>query len=361
MLGLGAMLFRRRDRSGGAAVAEPAEDAEPRRSVDQEFSGSTEELDAEIRALTEANREARDPESERRLMTLRHVAGIRMLEASGATPEHPAPDFDRLPAAEGLPEIAASDATPELLRAGILRDGSFLVRGMIPSDRALAFAELIDEVYAARLAHELGDSPEPGYYEEFVIDERFGAPLARPWIKVGGGVLAADSPAATFEMLELFERSGINALARDYLREPIGTSAQKTTLRKAEPDTPGAWHQDGAFMGKVRALNVWVSLSRCGDLAPGLDIVPKRLNDLVTAGGEGAKLSYQVTQRTAEEAAGDTPIIRPVFEPGDVLFFDELCLHQTGSDPTMPNPRYAIESWFFGGSAFPNDYAPVAV
>ena len=50
-----------------------------------------------------------------------------------------------------------------------------------------------------------------------------------------------------------------------------------------------------------------------------------------------------------------------MFEPGDALFFDELFLHQTGSDPSMPNPRFAIENWFFGGSAFPGEFAPVAV
>ena len=53
--------------------------------------------------------------------------------------------------------------------------------------------------------------------------------------------------------------------------------------------------------------------------------------------------------------------MRPIFEPGDALFFDELFLHQTGSDPSMPKPRFAIESWFFGGSAFPAEYGPLAV
>ena len=51
----------------------------------------------------------------------------------------------------------------------------------------------------------------------------------------------------------------------------------------------------------------------------------------------------------------------PIFEPGDALFFDELFLHQTGSDPAMPKPRYALESWFFGASRFPSAYAPIAV
>ena len=53
-------------------------------------------------------------------------------------------------------------------------------------------------------------------------------------------------------------------------------------------------------------------------------------------------------------------ITRPVFKPGDALLFDDLFLHQTGSDPSMSKPRYAIESWFFGPSAFPQDYVPIA-
>jgi hypothetical protein len=127
------------------------------------------------------------------------------------------------------------------------------------------------------------------------------------------------------------------------------------------PSVGGAWHQDGAFMGDVRALNLWLALSRCGDESPGLDVVPRRLDGFVTRQTEEAVLSYQVSQEKAEEAAGPKGILRPIFEPGDALLFDELFLHQTGSDPAMPKPRFAIESWFFGGSAFPADYAPLAV
>jgi hypothetical protein len=135
---------------------------------------------------------------------------------------------------------------------------------------------------------------------------------------------------------------------------------QKCTLRKAEPSVTGAWHQDGAFMGDVRSLNVWLSLSRCGDVAPGLDLVPRRLDHLVPTGGEGTIIADQVSPLTAAEAAGELGIVRPVFEPGDVLLFDELFLHQTASDPAMRNPRFAIESWFFAPSAFPKTYVPLA-
>ena len=113
-------------------------------------------------------------------------------------------------------------------------------------------------------------------------------------------------------------------------------------------------------MGPVRSLNVWLSLSHCGDVAPGMDIVPRRLDDFVPTGTEGTFVDHQVSQAVAEEAAGEVGIVRPIFEPGDALLFDALFLHQTGSDPEMPNARYAIESWFFGPSAFPEDYVPIA-
>ncbi len=61
----------------------------------------------------------------------------------------------------------------------------------------------------------------------------------------------------------------------------------------------------------------------------------------------------------AEQAAGDAGILRPIFEPGDVLLFDELFLHSTAAEPDMPKSRWAIESWFFGSSAFPGQYAPL--
>ena len=162
-------------------------------------------------------------------------------------------------------------------------------------------------------------------------------------------------------MLELFRAAGLPELVSGYLGEPALYSVQKTTLRRAEPVVGGAWHQDGAFMGDVRSLNLWLALSRCGDEAPGLDIVPRRLDEIVATGTDEAVLSYQVSQRKAEEAAGGTAIVRPIFEPGDALFFDELFLHQTGSDPSMPHPRFAIENWFFGASGFPAEFAPLAI
>jgi hypothetical protein len=333
---------------GGSAVAERVPAPPP------------DELLAEIKRLSAENRERRSSDIESKLVTLRHQAGIGMIESSQGSPQFADPSKASLPEADGLPEIAAADLTPELLRAGILRDGCVLVRGLVPRDEALRFAGQIDRAFEERERHDQGGEAADGYYAEFDPEAGYDGMTSRSWIKEGGGVLAVDSPMLAFEMIEMFESAGIQRLVEGYLGEPGLISGEKTTLRKAEPQIPGAWHQDGAFMGEVRALNLWLSLSRCGDESPGLDILPRRLDYLVTTATDDAILSYQISNAKAMEAAGDTPIIRPIFEPGDALFFDELFLHQTGSDPSMPRPRYAIESWFFGASAFP-EYIPVAV
>jgi hypothetical protein len=165
----------------------------------------------------------------------------------------------------------------------------------------------------------------------------------------------------SFEMAETYRDAGLPELVDAYLGETALISVEKTTLRKAEPSVPGAWHQDGSFMGQARALNMWLPLSRCGDEAPGLDFVPRRLEDFVETQTDEAVVDAHISQRAAERAAGDTPIVRPVFEPGDALFFDGMLLHQTGSDSSMPRVRYGIENWFFAASSFPDNFTPIAI
>jgi len=327
------------------------------------FRGSDQELQLEINRLSTANRAERALERERKLLSLRHSAGLRALEAAPTGSRHVDPAFDRLPDAHGLPEIAAAEVTPELLRAGILRDGCLLVRGLVDRRRALALARGIQHGFDERQRSEAGEPYDQAYFEEFCAHPRYGESLedARPWVKEGGGILAPDSPRLAFELFELLHEAGLRQVVEGYLGEPALVSVHKSTLRRADPAVGGGWHQDGAFMGPVRSVNLWLSLSRCGDVSPGLDLVPRRLAQLVASGGEDTFLSYQVSQRVAEESAGEKGVIRPIFEPGDALLFDELFLHKTGSDPDMPNPRFAVENWFFAASAFPVEYAPLAV
>lgn len=352
-------MFRRRRREPEPGPGDTATIERP--APDVEFDGTLEELFDEIERLTGENLAAPNRAVERRLVALRHLAGIRLIDAAPGQPAFAEPDTAALPPADPLPEIAASDLTAGLIRAGILRDGCLLVRGLVPRDRALELASGIDRAFRERERLDAGKTPAECYYEEFQPQSRYGPVVGRGWIEQGGGLLAADAPRLDFEMMELFRTAGLRELVTAYLGEPALISVHKTTLRKADPSVPGAWHQDGYFMGPVRSLNLWLSLSRCGDESPGLDLLPRRLDHYVATNTEEAALDYVISQSKAEAAAAGTPLLRPIFEPGDAIFFDELFLHQTGSDAAMKKPRFAVENWFFGGSAFPAEYAPIAV
>jgi Phytanoyl-CoA dioxygenase (PhyH) len=319
------------------------------------------DLLAEIDRLSAANRRRPRASTEKRLLHLRNLAGIRLLEAAGDGAEHAAPDLGALPRSGPLPEVDASQLTAELLRAAVLERGALLVRGLVPRDRAQRLESLIDRSYAERQHHVQGARCDERFYCPFEPVPGYGEDMGRGWVAQGGGVLAADCPAPSFEVFELLRDTGLAALAEGYLGEPALITGQKTTLRIAEPTVPGAWHQDGRFLGRVRALNLWVALTRCGDVAPGLELVPRRFEDYVVAETEEAMFDHMVSDAQARRAAGGLPILRPIFEPGDAMLFDELFLHKTGADPGMEQPRYAIENWFFGASAFPADYAPLSV
>jgi hypothetical protein len=319
-------------------------------------TGTAELLD-QIQELMDRNRANRDPEIERRIVELRHQAGARLVSEAIPGAEYAAPSPSPVGNGSSPPEVGPEDLSPGLLRAAILGNGCLLIRGLLEREDALTLADGIETAFQARAA---GESPADGYYQEFTPDPPYHAP-EREWVEMAGGLLAGDAPRVMFQALDMLESVGFLDLVHGYLGERGSLSLQKMTLRKAAPEVAGGWHQDGSFLGEVRPLNLWLSLSRCGDVAPGLDILPKRLPGVLPAGGEGTSFPIQVHEDDIERAADGVEIVRPIFEPGDALVFDEIFLHKTGSDPEMPNPRYAIESWFFGVSSFAPKYAPLAI
>ncbi|MBK5232554.1 MAG: hypothetical protein JJE13_06200 [Thermoleophilia bacterium] len=317
---------------------------------------------ARIAELNEANRVSRSAKRDREIRKFRHLAGVEAANSPSPRPDlaEPAATSPARGAQSRCPEITPDELTPELLRAAILEAGCLLIRDLVPDEEALEMADGIEQAFTTRISlRENGGRDKDGFYDELVPESPYEVEK-RDWVEQGGGVFAADSPKLLVDMLDAFDRAALPGVIEGYLGEPPLISAEKCTLRKATPDVTGAWHQDGRFMGDVRAMNVWLSLSRCGDEAPGMDLVPTRLDDFVATGTEGTWLETQVSDAVAVEAAGEIGITRPIFNPGDALLFDDLFLHQTGSDPSMPKPRYAIESWFFGPSAFPEIYTPLA-
>ncbi len=347
------MIFRQRGRrEEHAAVAEadppPASDAGP--------------LLAEIDRLERESGEGDDPHAERDLVRLRHQAAVKLVDSATLTPDYPAPSPDLPVVGLGeLPEFRPADLTPELLRAAILRDGCALVRGMVDRDRASELGESCRRLFEWREAGSPETTSELARYEEFVANPPYEAsPQLREWLQRSGGIWLVDSPKLMAEVFDLYERAGLRRLINGYFDERPVFTVNKSTLRRARSSTSQvAFHQDGAFMGDAPALNVWMSLSRCGDVAPGLALIPRRIDHILPTGTPGAAHDWSVSPEVAAEAAGDAGVLSPVFEPGDLILFDDLFLHATWVDSEMPDTRYAIESWFFSPSRVPSGHAPL--
>jgi hypothetical protein len=335
-----------------ASLLRPRRAAEIRRADALADSG---DFAAAIETLSEANRRRRDSGVERRLIELRHRAGESAVAAQDATGTPVEPASTALSLVDGIPEVGPEGLNAATLRAAVLEKGCLLVRGLVPREDAESLGRDIDHAFAAREAGQNGDSD--GYYDEFSPPDHPGF-VERAFTAETGGMWTVDSPRTMFSVIDLFERAGVREVLSDYLGGRPTVSAQKGTLRKVSRARVG-WHQDGRFLGQVRTMNIWLALSRCGDVAPGLDLIPRRLDEIVPAGTEGAEFEWSVAQSVAERVAGDAGIVRPIFEPGDAVLFDDLFLHSTAAEDDMTEPRYAIETWFFSPAGFPGEYVPL--
>ena len=338
----------------GHDVAAPLADAE-------RLAAEGRGLDA-IRVLTEANQAHRDPEVEQRLVTLRHEVFSSL---SRRRPEDlPAEVVAETPTVP-FTAIEPAALSPARLRAGLAQHGCVMVRGLIPPDRAEALASGIDRALDAfdTCAADPGRTAAPPWYSPFTPqagEYRVGG--RRGWVRASGALWTADSPRMFFELMELVDDTGIGALVESYFGERPALSANKCTLRRVPVDTNTNWHQDGAFLGRhVRTLNLWLALSPCGTDAPGLDVVPRRFDEVLPTGTDGALFDWSISPTLVEDAAGGPEaVLSPAFLPGDALLFDHLFVHRTGVTPGMTRERRAIETWFFAPSTYPEGQIPLA-
>jgi hypothetical protein len=316
-----------------------------------------------IRLLTEANRVARSDALEKLLVEMRHESFATL----DRRPPVPVPDkivADPTYDARGaLPELRPADLTVATLREGLSRHGCVLVRGLVPPERVDALVAGIDRALDACDASLAGaDEAEtmPWFAPFRPTGGNYRVGGRRNWVRASGGVWTADSPRMLFELMEVVDETGVGDLIAAHLGERPALSANKCTLRRVPIDTNTDWHQDGAFLGEgARTIDLWLSLSHCGRDAPGLDIVPRRIDHVVQTGTEGAFFDWSVSPAVVDDVAGETPVIRPEFAPGDALLFDHLLLHRTAAGPEMTRERYAIETWFFAPSAYPDGQIPL--
>jgi hypothetical protein len=311
--------------------------------------------------LEEANADRPDDPFELRLAELRHAA-FAALDREPGFPEWPVDHRDG--AADRRPEIPrcpAGELDGERLRRAILDHGSLLVPGLASAADIDELVSGIDRAFEMRDAVASGAVTEPtGWYHQLRLDKEPARLLGRKWVEGGSAVLTCDSPHMLAELFAFFGRVGLRSVLTEYLGERPVLSANKCTLRRVPVDSNTDWHQDGAFLGQgIRAVNVWLALSDCGVEAPGLDLLPRRLDHVLETGTGGAFFDWAVGPEVVAVAAEEAPVVRPQFRAGDALIFDELFLHRTAVDPAMTRSRHAIESWFFAPSTYPEGQVPI--
>jgi len=303
-----------------------------------------------IALLTAANAARRDHRIERRLVTMRFDA-FQAARWPVTRPAIPDAVEDLSPGAV-IPEIGPADLDVAHVRSALLNHGSLIVRGLVGPERVAQLTADIDRAltgYDAWFAGK-GLATAAPWFEPFAHEPK---KVERKFRRDVGGVLVVDSPPSLFDVIDTFDAAGIRRIVTEFFGEQPALLAKKWTLRRVPHDTgDSGWHQDGSFMGgDIRSLNVWLALSHCGDNAPGLDVVGRRLDDIVPTGTEGAWLDWNVSPLMVEQVAPGA-VVRPIFEAGDALIFDHFNLHRTAAGPDMTNDRYAIEAWFLAPSTY---------
>ena len=292
--------------------------------------------------------------------------GSRLFESTGpaattqTSAEWPPAWDDPFPGEEGIPAITPDRIDGAVVGGAIVHHGCLRIDGLLRADDVAHFVAAIDEAFAARerwlAATEAGTDLDESVFAPFAPGRDRAEGFGR-----NGYIRTVDVPASLADLASAFHRTGLVAAIAEHLGEHPAMIANKWALRSTPSGkVAGDFHQDGAFLGEdVRSLNLWLALGHCGIDAPGLDIVPRRLDGVVEAGTEGAIFDWSVAPDVVERVAADAPVVRPEFAPGDALLFDHLLLHSTAIEETMTRERHAMETWMFAPSAYPEGQIPL--
>jgi hypothetical protein len=299
----------------------------------------------------------------KRLLCVRQAA-FEQFSRNAVTCSWPPQIGDPFPDIHGVPEIRSDQLTVESVGGAIVHHGSVIVRELVSQEGAARLVDGIERSFDAIDAWSAGNATQETarWFQPFETGRRQKTAM-RGWVRAGGGVWAVESPLVAGRVLDLYHSVGLRQILHDFFDDSPAISLEKLTLRKVGTDTIPSWHQDGSFLGEdIRSVNVWLALTDCGGDArvPGLDIVPRRVGDLLETGTFDAVLPDAIGHELVLRVAGDTGIVRPVFRAGDALLFDDRLVHRSAVSEGMSGYRYAVESWFFSASGFPAEYEGLA-
>ena len=321
-------IFRRGQKSG-SAVAEPVD----------ERSRSSGELFEEIDELTARNLESRDPELERRIRHLRHLAGMRLLDEAPADPITCPPPREALKSSRSCRRCRRRSSTRRsFCGRRSSTGGCLLVRGPDAARRGASPRRRDRPRLRGPQGAPGGRTPPPGYYEEIAPEPGFSVIEPRSGSRTGGAC-SPSTPRGAVRLPQRLREGRPAEVIADYLGERPALSARSPPCASRPPTCPANGTRTARFLGDVRAherLALAVSLRR---RRPGTrPRSPAASIDFVARGARMRSSTGPPPRSVAEEAAGERGSMRPIFEPGDALLFDDLFLHQTAADPRCRTP-----------------------
>lgn len=234
---------------------------------------------------------------------------------------------------------ASSNDTERMVMA--LEDsGVILVRGLIPNEIISEIRTEVVEFF--NIIEQQRDSAVTNFQRTFG-NLRFEDQMAYG----EGKVIYA---------LHYLTKSKISSTIFDYLQtSKITTPMGYDFVRKHGPrDTKSIspFHQDArAVPVGTKMLTCWIPLDCCGYDAPGLELLPKKLEENIPI------TKCPLTNHSKSEidpkyvrSLNETGLWRPLFEAGDLMIFDGKTIHRTYLTDNMTKMRHSIEIRFFDRS-----------
>lgn len=273
------------------------------------------------------------------------------------------------PDSHDIPEVAAGAFDAAKLREALAQHGALIVRNFFDRTSMETLVHCANNVIDACEDPNAEDKVKasayfnpPGNLRSIMPNKDRELGNTRNFHRESGSAMCIEAPSVAESLLRLYDAYGLKDLLTEYLGEKPCLSVKKWVLRRSRlPVAEAGWHQDGAFMGShINSVNMWIPLNECGGDtgAPGMDLVPLRLNDIASA--EGAQFDWSVSDSHVSGSYRGTGLVAPVFNAGDAFFFDHFYLHRTQYRTDFSKVRYAVETWFFGESHFPKNQIPLA-
>ena len=232
-------------------------------------------------------------------------------------------------------EAAASDAALPARYAAQLREQGFLVLERALDLKAVARVRAAVASFFRR------------FEDEVVAGRRNAAEaeLYRLYGNLGLGSIIDDGFAGAEEILPSIDDSIIARVVAEYFADRVSIMRNHVLARRYRARDGYAnvvpFHQDVNAVDPRASVTSWIPLVRCGRKAPGLEVVGRRVSEILPI--DPQSLHHRGSEIAAGDIVGRYPLVHPEFFPGDAILFLNTTPHRSHVTAGMTETRLSFE------------------